>query len=35
MYEDDFYVRLHLRFRVTCGSEGGAVEGELRFHALT
>lgn len=35
MYEDRFYVRLHLRFRVTCGSGSAAVEGDLRFYALT
>ena len=35
MYEERFYVRLHLRFTVSCPSTTGPVEGELRYYALT
>ncbi len=39
MYEQSFYVRLHLRFSVTCRPPSGGAPvsftGEARFHALT
>ena len=35
MYEERFYVRLHLRFTVSCPATTGPVEGELRYYALT
>jgi len=39
MYEQRFYVRLHLRFLLTCEPVGGgpavSLTGELRYHALT
>ena len=35
MYEERSYVRLHVRFSITCPSTTDPVEGELRFHALT
>ena len=35
MYEARSYVRLHLRFRISCPATERPVEGELRFYALT
>jgi len=39
LYEESFYVRLYLRFTVTCSPAGGnppvTLTGEARYHALT
>ena len=39
MYREEFYVRLHLRFSLTCEALGGgppiSLAGEARYHALT